>query len=76
MDSLAGWNQVFFVRCTNPAYVITGAFDAKSGNAHFWTDQTPAMCPQCGYRILNPDEGIYRALNLPAGVPAKLILGE
>ncbi len=76
MDSLASWNQIFFVRCTNPAYVITGAFDAKSGNAHFWTDQTPAMCPQCGYRILNPDEGIYRALNLPAGVPAKLILGE
>jgi len=76
LDSLASWNQVFFVRCTNPAYVITGAFDAKSGNAHFWTDQPPAMCPQCGYRVLNADEGIYRALNWPAGVAGKLVLGE
>ncbi len=76
MDSLASWNQVFFVHCTNPAFVITGAFSAKSGNAHFWTDQTPSMCPQCGYRILNADEGIYRALNWPAGAPGKLILGE
>ena len=76
MDNLARWNQIFFVHCTNPAYVITGAFDAKSGNAHFWTDQPPAMCPQCGFRILRPDEGIYRALNWPAGVPGKLVLGE
>ena len=76
MDNLASWNQIFFVHCTNPAYVITGAFDAKSGNAHFWTDQPPAMCPQCGFRILKPDEGIYRALNWPAGVAGKLILGE
>jgi len=50
MEYLAGWNQVFFMRCNNPAFTITGAFDRNSGNANFWTDKPPAMCPQCGYR--------------------------
>ncbi len=76
MEHLAGWNQIFFVRCTNPAFVITGAFDANSGNAQFWTDKPPSMCPQCGYRQLAYDERIYQTLGRPVGFPGKLKLGE
>ncbi|MFC2071447.1 hypothetical protein ACFLUU_01835 [Chloroflexota bacterium] len=76
MEHLAGWNQIFFVRCTNPAFVITGAFDANSGNAQFWTDKPPSMCPQCGYRQLVYDERIYQTLGRPVGFPGKLTLGE
>jgi len=76
MEHLASWNQVFFVRCNNPVYALTGAFDASSGNAHFWTDKPPAMCPQCGYRHLLYDERIYQALNWSVGIPVKLNLGE
>jgi hypothetical protein len=76
MEYLAGWNQVFFMRCNNPAFTITGAFDRNSGNANFWTDKPPAMCPQCGYRHLLFDERVYQALNCPVGAPLKLRLGE
>ena len=76
MEYLAGWNQVFFMRCNNPAFTITGAFDRNSGNANFWTDKPPAMCPQCGYRHLLFDERVYQSLNCPVGAPLKLRLGE
>jgi chromosome segregation ATPase len=76
MEYLAGWNQVFFMRCNNPALMITGAFDRNSGNANFWTDKPPAMCPQCGYRHLLFDERVYQSLNCPVGTPLKLRLGE
>ena len=76
MEHLARWNQVFFVRCTNPAFVITGAFNPNSGNAQFWTNKPPSMCPQCGYRHLVYDDRIYHALNWPVGLPGKLNLGE
>jgi len=76
MEHLAGWNQVFFIRCNNPLLALTGAFDRNSGNAHFWTDKPPVMCPHCGYRQLLFDERLYEALNWPVGVPLKLRLGE
>jgi chromosome segregation ATPase len=76
MEYLTGWNQVFFMRCNNPVFTITGAFDRNSGNANFWTDKPPAMCPQCGYRHLLFDERVYQALNCPVGAPLKLRLGE
>jgi predicted nucleic acid-binding Zn-ribbon protein len=76
MEYLSGWNQVFFMRCNNPAFTITGAFDRNSGNANFWTDKPPAMCPQCGYRHLLFDERVYQALNCPVGASLKLRLGE
>ena len=76
MEHLARWNQVFFVRCNNPVYALTGAFNANSGNAHLWTDKPPAMCPQCGHRDLLHDKEIYQALNWPAEIPLKLNLGE
>ncbi|MFC2060030.1 hypothetical protein ACFLTZ_02905 [Chloroflexota bacterium] len=76
MEHLASWNKVFFVRCDNPLYELTGAFDANSGNARFWTDKPPAICPQCRYGHLIYDEAVYQALNWPAGEPVKLVLGE
>jgi len=76
MEHLASWAQVFFVRCTHPAFMITGAFDANSGNARFWTDKPPAMCPQCGYRQLVYDEKVYQSLGWPVGARGKLVLGE
>jgi len=76
MEHLATWNQIFFVRCTNPVFKITGAFNANSGNARFWTDKPPAMCPQCGYRNLAFDEDAYQALGSPVGLPGRICLGE
>ncbi len=76
MEHLASWNLVFFVRCTHPVFMITGAFDANSGNARFWTDKPPVMCPQCGYRNLVYDEKVYQSLGWPVGFPGKLSLGE
>jgi len=76
MDYLAEWNQVFFLRCNNPFYALTGAFDRNSGNARFWTDRPPAMCPHCGYRQLLFDEKPYEALDLSVGVSFKLRLEE
>ncbi|MDO8715749.1 MAG: hypothetical protein Q7J73_02955, partial [Dehalococcoidales bacterium] len=63
LEHLASWSQIFFLRCTNPAFMITGAFDANSGNARFWTDKPVLMCPQCGYRHIVYDERVYQALN-------------
>ena len=76
LEHLASWSQIFFLRCTNPAFMITGAFNANSGNAQFWTDKPVLMCPQCGYRHIVYDERVYQALNWPIGLPAKLNLGE
>ncbi len=76
IEQLASWAQVFFVRCTHPVYMLTGAFDANSGNARFWTDKPPVMCPQCGFRNLAFDEKVYRSINWPVGQPGKLMLGE
>ncbi len=74
MEHLASWKQVFFVRCTNPLYTLSGVFNTKSGNVHFWTDQPPTMCPRCGYRHLVYDESVYESLNIPVGSVVKLQL--
>ncbi len=76
MEHLAGWNGVFFMRCNNPLFALTGAFDRNSGNARFWTDKRPAMCPQCGCRDLIFDKEAYQSLNCPVGTPLRLRLGE
>lgn len=76
IDHLARWEEVFFMRCNNPVFTLTGAFDQGSGNARFWTNKKPAMCPQCGYRQLLYDEAAYQALNLPVGAPFRLTMGE
>lgn len=76
IEELASWNEIFFVRCNNPAFKITGFFDAKCDNARFWTDKPPSMCPQCGYRDLVYDESVYRAIGWQVGTSGKLVLGE
>ena len=76
MDQLASWEQVFFVRCGNPAYAAAGVLDKKSGNAHFWTDKPAVMCPHCGYQHLYFDTKVYQYLNWSTEVPLKLSLGE
>ena len=75
MEHLASWNQVFFIRCNNPVFAITGAIDHNSGNANFWTDKPPVMCPNCGHRNLLFDEKVYQALNCAVGTPIRLKLG-
>jgi chromosome segregation ATPase len=78
MDYLAGWNQIYFVRCNNPLFALTGAVSRSAGNAHFWMDKPPNRCPHCGSgsNLLVYDEGPYQALGIPAGAPVRLLLGE
>jgi hypothetical protein len=76
LEHLATWDRVFFMRCVNPFFAMTGGVDAHSGNAHFWTDKQPAMCPQCGHNGLAFDERIYQSLDQPIGIPGKVVLGE
>jgi len=78
MDYLAAWNQIYFVRCNNPVFIVTGAFSKAAGNAHFCTDKPPIKCPHCGCgaNLLVYDEGPYYSLGITAGTPVKLQLGE
>jgi hypothetical protein len=78
MDYLAAWNQIYFVRCNNPLFALTGAVSRSAGNAHFWMDKPPNRCPHCGSgsNLLVYDEGPYQALGIPAGTPVRLQLGE
>lgn len=77
MEYLASWRNIFFVRCNNPLYALTGAFDRSSSCASFWTEKPPVKrCPCCNYPDAVYDEEIYKALNLPAGTPLQLKLGE
>jgi DNA repair exonuclease SbcCD ATPase subunit len=78
IDYLAAWNQVYFVRCNNPLFALTGAVSRSAGNAHFWMDKSPNRCPHCGSgsNLLVYDEGPYQALGIPAGTPVRLLLGE
>lgn len=69
LEELISWDRIFFVRCDNPFFKFTSMADRRSGNARFWTDKEPVMCPQYGYRQLVYDEQIYRALNWPVGAP-------
>lgn len=76
LEWLASWEQIFFLRCNNPLYAVTGAFDRHAGGAHVWTDKVGPKCPHCGLNTLTYDEGLYQALNWPPGEPRKLQLGE
>jgi hypothetical protein len=78
LKHLAAWNEIYFVRCSNPVYALTGAFSRSAANAHFWMDRKPARCPHCGAgsNYLVYDEGPYQALGIPPGTPVRLQLGE
>ena len=78
MEHLAAWDQVYFVRCSNPVFTLTGAFSRSAGNSRFWMDKQTARCPHCGAgsNFLLYDEGPYQALGIPTGTPVRLQLGE
>jgi len=78
MDYLAAWNQIYFVRCNNPLFALTGSVSRSAGNAHFWMDKMPNRCPHCGSgsNLLVYDERPYQALGIPTGTPVRLQLGE
>ena len=77
MEQLATWRNIFFVRCNNPLYALTGAFDRSTSGARFWTEKPPTRrCPCCGYPGAVYDEKAYEALNQPFGTPLQLKLGE
>ncbi len=75
MEYLSSWNQVYFMRCANPFFNLTGAFDKNSNGARFWTDKQPAICPECRSTQLAYDMQAYQTLNCPAGQPIRLKLG-
>lgn len=76
LEKLAEWDQVYFVRCGDPAHVGAGMLVKKLGGPHFWTDKLPVSCPHCGYPVTYFDTEIYQYLNRPAEEPFKLLLGE
>jgi len=77
MDQLATWRSIFFVRCNNPFYAVTGAFDRSTSGARFWTEKPPLKrCPCCNYPDAVYDEKLYQALNLAIGAPLQIKLGE
>lgn len=77
MEQLASWRNIFFVRCSNPLYAVTGAFDRSTSGARFWTEKRPLKrCPCCNYPDAVYDEEPYQALNWAVGEPLKLQLGE
>lgn len=77
MEYLAGWREIYFVRCNNPLFAMTGAFDHRAGGAHFCVEKLPIRrCPCCDYPDAVYDSKFYQAFNLPLGTPIKLELGE
>jgi len=76
LEKLAKWEQVYFMRCGNPANMTAGIIDKKLGNPHFWTEKLPVSCPHCGYPITCFDTEIYQFLNRPAEEPFKVTLGD
>ncbi len=77
MEFLASWRDIFFVRCGNPLFAVTGTFAQSTSGALFWTEKRPLKrCPCCNYPEAFYDEKLYEALNLPVGEPYKLQLGQ
>ncbi len=76
LELLAKWKRVYPLRCNNPAYIITRAFDESAGCARIWTDKLFSnRCPQCGMNTLDFDAEVYEALGIPVGRPIKIALG-
>ena len=76
LEWLASWNHIFFLRCNNPVYAMTGALVQSAAGAHVWTDKAGPKCPHCGLDTLVYDERLYQAVQWPVGQPLKLQLGE
>lgn len=77
MEYLASWREIFFVRCNNPLFALTGTFDHRTSGARFCVEKPPIRrCPCCNYPDAVYDSHMYQALNWPIGAPYKLQLGE
>jgi chromosome segregation ATPase len=76
LDKLSEWDQVYFMRCGDPAHVGAGMLFKKLGGPHFWTDKIPVSCPHCSYPVTYFDTEIYQHMNWRAEEPFKLVLGE
>ncbi len=74
LDCLANWEQVYFLRCNNPASALAGLFSASARGPRLWTNVPLVACPHCGTTALVPDEKPYHVLNWPPGTPLKLNL--
>jgi chromosome segregation ATPase len=77
MEYLASWKEIYFMRCNNPLFAITGALDHRTAGARFCVEKPPTRrCPCCGYPDAVYDPRFYQTFNLPPGTPVKLQLGE
>jgi len=77
LEYLATWRGLYFMRCNNPFFALTGAFDHRTRCAHFWVEKPPVRrCPCCDYPGVIFDPELYQLLNWPVGTPYKLYLGE
>lgn len=74
LEIMAGWENVFFLRCNNPTNGIIRLLDPRA-DTRVWTDRPAARCPHCGLNVLVFDERVYRELGTAPG-PAKLELEE
>jgi hypothetical protein len=72
---MSSWEEVYMMRCHNPVFTVTGAFDPRAGHHRFWTDKPLSLCPFCGEQPAF-DEAAYQALNLPVGASLRSILGK
>jgi hypothetical protein len=75
MEYLASWREIYFARCNNPLFALTGVFDQRASGARFCVEKRPTRCPCCGYGAVY-DSQLYQFLNWPVGAPYKLQLGE
>jgi hypothetical protein len=77
MEYLVSWREIYFVRCNNPLFALTGTFDRSKSGARFCTEKPPIRrCPCCDYPGAVYDKEFYQTFNLPPGQPLKLQLGE
>ncbi len=76
LELLSKWKRVYPLRCNNPAYIVTRAFNPSAGCARIWTDKLFSnRCPHCGLNTLDFDAEAYEAFGVPVGRPVKISLG-
>jgi cell division septum initiation protein DivIVA len=77
IEYLASWEQVIFLRCSNPASAAASFFNRSVAGPRLWTDKPLSpRCPHCGLAVLVLDEKPYQALGWPVGALMRLQLGE
>jgi DNA repair exonuclease SbcCD ATPase subunit len=77
LEKLSEWKGIYPLRCNHPVYAFTKFFNPATGCAHVWTDKPVSnKCPYCGLNTLVYDEEVYKAFNIPVGLPIIINLGE